>query len=218
MPRRPIILFLGIVLVAVGAWAWGLVQSAREAPAVLSPVPIGGPFTLVDHSGNTVTAADFKGSYMLVFFGYTFCPDVCPTNILAISEAMDLLDERAELVQPLFITVDPERDTAEIMADYVGNFHPRLVGLTGTNAQVAAAAKAYRVYFSKFYPPPETLSGEQTSGDGTTAEDEGDSDYLMNHTATTFLMDPDGEFVAHFAHGTTPETMAAKIREHMPGS
>ncbi|MFQ5618571.1 MAG: SCO family protein [Rhodospirillales bacterium] len=220
--RRTILAALSIVLAATVAGAWLLTpapapgSSAENGKAAQAP-SIGGPFSLVDQTGKPVTDKDFRGRFMLVFFGYTYCPDVCPTDLQIISQAMDALGAAGEIVQPIFITVDPERDTPEVMADYVGNFHPRLLGLTGTRDQVATAAKAYRVYFSKFYPPPESLSGETTAGGVTVGEDEDNSEYFMNHSAITYLMGPDGRFREFFSHGTSPDEMAGEIRRHING-
>lgn len=158
---------------------------------------IGGPFELVDHTGRTVTQADYPGKFLLVYFGYTYCPDVCPTELLVVGQALDELGDDADDIQPLFITVDPERDDVELMAQYVPSFHPRMVGLTGSMEQVIAAAKAYRVYFRK-----------GPVGD--------DGQYLMEHTSITYLIDPDGEYVIHFTYGQGPEKMAEIIRKHLP--
>ena len=159
---------------------------------------IGGPFQLVDHQGKTVTEADYSGKYLLVFFGYTYCPDVCPTELQVIGGAMDLLDEAGAKVRPLMVTIDPERDTVAAMADYMGNFHPSLTGLTGSLEQVKAAAKAYRVYFAK-NPPDE------------------EGDYFMDHSSFVYLMGPDGKYLHHFSPMTTPEDMAAKVRAVISG-
>ncbi len=157
---------------------------------------IGGPFTLVDHAGKTRTAADFRGRPMLVFFGYTHCPDVCPTGLQTISDALDRLEPTvAERIQPLFITIDPARDTADAMAGYVEHFHPALLGLTGTSEQVAKAAKSYRVYYAK--------------------QGEGEADYLVDHSTFTYLMDAEGEYVTHFSHGISADEMAQQIREKL---
>jgi protein SCO1/2 len=153
---------------------------------------IGGPFELVDHAGAAVTDQTWADKPLLVFFGYTYCPDVCPTELSVISNAMDLLGDDTDVV-PLFITVDPARDTVQAMADYVGHFHPRMVGLTGTPEQIAAAAKAYRVYYAK------------GSGEG--------DDYLMDHSSFVYLMDRDHRYLAHFPPNTDPEAMAKRIRE-----
>ena len=157
---------------------------------------IGGAFTLVNQDGKTVTDADFLGKYMLVYFGYTFCPDVCPTNLSAISAALDILGEDAAKITPVFVSVDHERDTTELLKEYVVHFHPTMVGLTGTPEQIREAARAYRVYYAKV------------------VEEGSDPDaYLMDHSAISYLMGPDGNFVAHFGHGTPGETMAQKIRD-----
>ncbi len=152
---------------------------------------VGGAFSLVDHTGRRVTDADYRGKYLLVFFGYTYCPDVCPAELQVMTLALDLLGDKADRIQPLFITIDPQRDTVDRMKDYVGNFYKTLVGLTGTPEEIAKAAKAYRVYYKK-------------------AEVE-DDDYLMDHTSIVYLMDPEGEFIAHFPYGVRPEKMAARI-------
>jgi len=167
-------------------------------PAGAAGPTIGGSFTLVDQNGKTVTAGDFRGRFMLVYFGYTYCPDVCPTTLTTMADAIDILDGDGERVVPVFITVDPERDTPEHLKMYVNYFHPRLVGLTGTTQSVAAAAKAYRIYYAK--APEDGASGD---------------DYLMDHLAFVFLMGPDGAFRAHFENGIGPEAMAKRIREYL---
>jgi cytochrome oxidase Cu insertion factor (SCO1/SenC/PrrC family) len=157
---------------------------------------IGGPFELVDHEGRTVREEDFRGKLMLVYFGYTWCPDVCPTELQTMSAALDLLGKDAAAVAPIFITVDPERDTPEVMADYRGHFHPSFVALTGTKEQVAAAAKAWRVFYAK-------------------AKSERPDEYLMDHSSFVYLMDRKGGYLTHFAPSAAPEAMAARIREHL---
>ena len=161
-------------------------------------VPIGGPFSLTDHTGKTVTDKDFEGKYLLVFFGFTYCPDICPTTLSEIARTMDLLGDEAGAVQPLFITVDPERDTPEIMAEYVAAFHPAIIGLTGTLDQTAAVAKAYRLYYEK--APAEEVQAIADSGN-----------YTVNHQGYTYLMNREGEYLRHFSYGTPPEDMAASI-------
>ena len=178
-------------LVFVGNKYYG--GSGGSAPTARPAV--GGPFTLVDTEGRAVTDADFRGRLMLVFFGFTYCPDVCPTALTSIAQALDRLGADADKVAAVFITVDPERDTPEQLKEYVRHFHPRLVGLTGTPEQVAAAAKAYRVYYAK-------AKVQGAPGD----------DYTMDHTTITYLMGRDGKFLAHFSHGTEPEALAARVR------
>ncbi len=166
-------------------------------------VPIGGPFTLVNPDGETVTEKDLLGRYALIYFGYTYCPDICPTALASAARGLDLLasvDERAaQMIQPVFISVDPERDTPEAVGQYVEAFHPRLLGLTGTPEQVAEAAKAYRVFYQKVHP-------------------EGATDYLMDHMSTIFLMAPTGEYVTHFAHNATPTDISERLEEVVTGS
>ncbi len=159
---------------------------------------IGGPFTLVDHNGHTVTDAAFRGRFMLVFFGYTYCPDVCPTSLSTVAAALDLLGEKADQIVPMFISIDPERDTPEALKAFVGHFHPSLVGLTGTLDQIVPVAKAYRVYYAKVRE-----------------EGAAEDDYLVDHTAITYLMDRDGQFATHFSHNTDPAVMAEKLREFL---
>jgi protein SCO1/2 len=158
---------------------------------------VGGPFSLTDQTGRPVTDADYRGRYLLIYFGFTFCPDVCPTELQVMSTALDQLGQQADQVQPLFITVDPERDTPPQLAEYVAPFHPRMAGLTGTPEQIAAAARAYRVYYSK-------VPGKADDGY-----------YTMDHSSFVYLMGRDGRFLEAFAHGTTPDKMAQAIRNHL---
>jgi cytochrome oxidase Cu insertion factor (SCO1/SenC/PrrC family) len=184
---------LGLVLaVAVTLWR------ERDRPAVDSTdkgatgaALIGGPFELTDQHGNRVSDRDFRGRFMLVYFGYSFCPDVCPTDLAAMSTAVDQLGAVGEEVQPIFITIDPERDTVQRLADYAPLFHPRLIALTGTPEEIRQAAAAYRVYYEK-------------AGEG--------RDYLMNHSGIIYLMDRGGSFITHFPQGTPAEEIADKIR------
>ncbi|MDA1089616.1 MAG: SCO family protein [Proteobacteria bacterium] len=197
MQRRWLILGLIAVLAVSAAATWNLVHTVKKA-STPPPVAIGGPFNLVDHNAGPVTDADFRGRYLLVFFGYTYCPDVCPKAMQTIGVALDQLGKDAAKIRPLFISVDPERDTPEVLKSFVKNFHPSLTGLTGSPRQVQAAAKAYRVYYGKV---------KEDGG----AKDE----YLMNHSAGLYLMGADGKFITMFSHNTTPEDLAAKIRKYL---
>lgn len=196
-----------VVVVAVGlgprlAHWFGIPGASTGAvTGTTAAVTIGGPFELVNGAGETVTEQDFRGQWMLVYFGYTFCPDVCPTSLGTAVAALDGMDPALEeKITPVFITVDPERDTPEVVGEYVSHFHPRMVGLTGTQEQVDAAVQGYRAYYKK--QPQE------------------DGPYLMDHSAVTYLMNPEGEFVRHFSHGIAPDAMADGIREAMgvPGA
>ncbi len=160
---------------------------------------LGGPFRMQDQAGRTVTEADFAGRFMLVYFGFTYCPDVCPTELGTIAAAMDLLEGQEERVVPVFVTVDPERDTAEVMADYVARFHPRMVGLTGNAEQVSAMARAYRVYYAKVTRPEM-------------------SQYLMDHSSFIYLVGPDGRVRALFRPESAPEAIAQAVRGQLRGA
>ncbi|GMV64108.1 MAG: hypothetical protein AMXMBFR74_32750 [Parvibaculum sp.] len=189
------------VLIAIAAGLWlseFMVGGSGGSGAVSSSgkAQVGGPFTLVNDAGETVTDETFRGRYMLIYFGFTFCPDVCPTELGIMSAALDQLGEKAEKVQPLFVTIDPERDTPEVMARYVTLFHPRLMGLTGTPEQIASIAKAYHVFYRK-------------------AEDESSTDYTMDHSSIVFLMGPDGEYLKLFPPQTPPDKMAEAIASYI---
>lgn len=185
------------LLIAAGI-AWWQVDNAGTT--VQSSVPIGGPFTLTDQSGKAVTDADYRGKYLLIYFGYTYCPDVCPTELGTMARAVDLLGPQADKVQPLFISVDPERDTVAHLKEYVALFHPRLVGLTGTPEQVKAAAKAYRVYYAK---APQ--------------KDAKPDEYLMDHSSFIYLMGPDGRFLGVYPAGTTADRLAQDLGTRIAG-
>ncbi len=161
---------------------------------------IGGPFELVMHDGSAVTNETFEGELMLIYFGFTFCPDVCPTELQIMSAALDLVGDGVDQVRPILITIDPERDTVEAMAQYVSHFHPRMTGLTGTPEQIAAAAKAYRVYFERVEDPSSNAA------------------YTMDHSSIVYLMDKEGQFISHFGPGTKPEKMAETIRAALNNS
>ena len=157
----------------------------------------GGPFTLSAHDGRRVSDSDFRGKFMLVYFGYTRCPDVCPVDLLALSEAMQILGAASAAIQPLFISVDPQRDTPALLADYVQSFHPRLLGLTGSEVEIAAAVRAYKVHRVKYTP----------------ANDPGN--YGVDHSSLTYLMGPDGRFRTLIPHNTSAERMAEIVRPYL---
>jgi cytochrome oxidase Cu insertion factor (SCO1/SenC/PrrC family) len=158
--------------------------------------PVGGPFELIDHSGRTRTEQDFRGRLMLVYFGFTYCPDVCPTDLQAIGLAMDKLGADSANVQPLFVTVDPERDTPAHLAEYVKLFHPRLIGLTGSAEAIRKAADAYKVYYAR-------------------VDLNKDAGYTVDHTAFIYLMDRDGNYLGFFPPGTSAGRMVEIIRPHL---
>lgn len=195
----PTLIFVALVLfvaLGIGSSFFGDGETPKGT-VPLKPPPIGGSFELVDHTGRTVTDRDFHGTYLLMFFGYTFCPDVCPTTITTITNAMDILGpEGANRITPAFVSVDHERDTPASLGEYVAHFHPRFVGMTGTKDQISKIAKAYRVYYAK---------AEEAESDP--------EDYLIDHSAITYLVGPDGKFIRHFPYGIDPEIMADRIKE-----
>ena len=158
---------------------------------------IGGPFTLVDQTGRTVTDQDFRGRYMLVFFGFTHCPDVCPAELQVMSASLDELGPKADEIVPIFITLDPERDTQEAMGAFVKNFGSRFVGLTGSPEAIAAAADAYRVAYAQIY------------------EDTRKPDYSIDHSGLVYLMGKDGEYITQFPYGTPAAKMTETLRRYL---
>ena len=177
---------------------------AGAAPAVRAgdfPIKFGGPFELIDHNGKIRTDRDFRGRFMLVYFGYANCPDICPLDLQILTDAVDALGEQAAKVQPIFVTVDPGRDTVARLADYVPRFHPRLIGLTGAEAQIRPVIKAYRVARMKVPQQSDGPSGPDA--------------YLVGHGSLTYLMGPDGKFLTFFRHDGGAEFMARTIRKYM---
>lgn len=197
--RLLIVIALGFLTGAIAGAAVLAVTDQRSERAVTTSgkALIGGPFKLTDQHGKTVTDRDFRGRYMLVFFGFTHCPDICPAELQVMAASLDALGPKGEEVVPIFITLDPERDTPEAIADYLKNFGSRFVGLTGSPEAIAEAAKAYRVAYSKFQ------------------EDGAAGDYSIDHSALVYLMGKDGEFVTHFAYGTPAEKMAETLRRSL---
>lgn len=193
------VIVAGFLIGALGGATLLVLSQGGQGPAVQTSgkALIGGPFTLVDQTGKTVTDQDFRGRYMLVFFGFTHCPDICPAELQVMSAALDALGPKADSVVPIFITLDPERDTQAAMAAYVKNFGPRFVGLTGSSEQIAAAAKAYRVAYSKFQ------------------QDKTSSDYSIDHSALVYLMGKNGEYITHFAYGTPASQMTETLRRYL---
>jgi cytochrome oxidase Cu insertion factor (SCO1/SenC/PrrC family) len=174
-------------------------MAATKSPAAeetSGTASIGGAFSLIDTEGNSVTQETLKGTYSLVFFGFTSCPDICPTTLQAITIALDKLGTLGEGVKPVFITVDPERDTPEVMKKYVANFSPRILALTGSKEQTDAAANAYKVYYKAM-------------------RQEGDADYDVDHSGFIYLMNPAGEYVTHFSHKDSTESMAVALTKYL---
>jgi len=198
MPRKSALLAIlaGAVLaagIAFFALTIATPQNGGDEVGASSSAAIGGPFTLIDTTGKTITDRTYRGKWMLIYFGYTFCPDACPTALTNISAALQKLGGEADEIQPLFITVDPKRDTPPVMAEYLKSFDRRIVGLTGSQDETDAAAKEYRVY----------VAPQKSDGD----------DYLVDHSAFFYLMNPQGKFVNVVAGDLSGDQMADKLRK-----
>jgi protein SCO1 len=205
MPARTrLAVIVATVLVGVGLGYVGnrLLSGAPPAATVregrsFGEALVGGPFTLTDQNGQRRSDADFRGKLMLVNFGFTNCPDICPLGLALMTDAIERLGPQGESVQPIFITVDPARDTPAALKSYVAHFSDRLVGLTGTPEEIAAAAKAYRVYYK--------VHGDPASN----------PNYAVDHSGFIYLMSRDGKFLTHFMHDTPPDRVADAIRRHL---
>lgn len=168
---------------------------------------IGGAFNLIDQNAKTRTDGAFRGQLMLVFFGYSHCPDVCPIGLQAMTGALETLGESGNVVRPVFITVDSARDTPERLKEYARNFHPRLVALTGSEERIAQVAKAYRIYSGKSKP----AEGHKTANQA--ARDHGD--YLMDHSSYIYLMGADGRYLTHFPANMPADQLAVRIKSYL---
>jgi protein SCO1/2 len=194
--------FAGGIAVAAGGWLFASQDPPQRPAAELMDVlmwnrePVGGPFALIDHNGRHRSDADFRGKLMLIYFGFTFCSDICPTDLLAIAGAMEKLGPMGEAVQPLFITINPELDTPEQLKSYVALFHPRLVGLTGDPRQIRKLTGAYKVYYAKSEPSKRLDPG-------------------IEHTPYIYLMGRDGGYLGFFPPGTSADRMVETIRSHI---
>jgi protein SCO1/2 len=197
---RARLIFIVVIAFAVGGLSALLLRGAVPSSTQLSTgkALIGGPFTLTNQNGQTVTEKDFLGKYMMVVFGYTFCPDICPTELGLMTEALNKLGEKAKQVTPVFITIDPKRDTVEQVKSYISSFHPSMVGLTGTEEQIKQAASAYRVYYAQ--------------ADGETQSDA----YLMDHSTFIYLISPQGDYATHFGYGISPDELTQRLDKAIP--
>ena len=196
-PRLALIVALVAVLAVLGAGAFvalDLRERTQGAAGSLLSAAIGGPFKLIDQNGNTVTNTDLEGKWLLVYFGYTHCPDACPTALNSIALALsDLSAAQKQQVRPVFITIDPARDTAQAMKDFVSAFNAPILALTGSPAAIGKAANEYRVYYAK-HPEP-------------------GGDYSMDHTSIIYVMDRQGRFTASFGGDDPPEQIAARLKK-----
>jgi protein SCO1/2 len=192
------------VIAAAGGWLLlPREPAARTASELMDVVmwnkePVGGSFSLIDHHGQHRTDTDFRGKLLVITFGFTFCSDVCPIDLQSIATALDRLGPAGERVQPLFITVDPEKDTPAQLKSYVGLFHPKLIGLTGDATTIKRVARAYKVYYGK--ATPEKRDSTE-----------------IDHTGFVFLVGTDGEYLGFLPPGTPPDRMVEAIRPHVVG-
>lgn len=194
MPRRAVLVFAAAVLLvaaALGGYAW--MNRHAVAPQGSGVALVGGPFTLTDQEGRRVTEKDFLGRYMLVFFGFTYCPDICPTELQVMTAALDAMGPAAEKIQPVFVSIDPERDTPEVMKAYMGAFDPSFVALIPTADELVATAKDFKVYYKKV--------------DGKTP-----TSYSMDHSAASFVYDPQGRLRLYARYGAGVPPMVADIK------
>ncbi|MEO1200676.1 MAG: SCO family protein [Pseudomonadota bacterium] len=204
--RSRLHLIAGLSVLALGLIAFGLtyyVAISRSPEAglvrtIATEFEIGGPFELTDHQGQTVTEADFAGKPSLVFFGFTHCPDICPTTLYDITLVLQELGDDADRLNVLFVSVDPERDTPDFLGTYLSSFHPGITGLTGTAEQVAEVARSYRAYYRRV------------------PLDNGD--YTMDHSAVVYMLDAEGTFISPFVHDRAPEESAAILRQVIEGA
>lgn len=197
---RYLIISITILIVAVfAAMRWLAPEHFTPTPANKSTgtALIGGTFALTDHNGQPFTEENLKGHYSLIYFGFTHCPDICPTSLLVMANAINGLGDKAEKVVPIFISLDPERDTQDIMRQYVQSFSPRMVGLTGTTEQVKQTADAFKVYYKKVETPESALG------------------YLIDHSGFIYLIGPDGRYITHFSHNVAEQAVTATLRQYI---
>jgi protein SCO1/2 len=196
MQRVPLILLVCVLTLAAiaGGLLWRMGEQA-EQPAQTAAVSVGGPFTLVDQDGHKKTDRDFRGHFVLLYFGYTYCPDVCPTTLALMADVLERLGPKAARIAPLFITIDPDRDTPAVLKKYLAAFGPRFVGLTGSAADIAKVAHLYRVYYAK-----NKLAG---------------GNYSVDHSSVIYLLDPNGKFVKAYVDDAPPAAIADDLKAQL---
>lgn len=189
--RLPVLSWILCVLVLIGLLAWlgSDIAPVTKGGEAQGEALIGGDFALLDNTGKTITNNDFRGKYMLIYFGFTHCPDICPTSLLLMQNALNHLGDKAKKVQPIFITLDPERDTPQVVGQYTAHFGPALIGLSGSAEQIKRAADAYKIYYRKVE--------EEDSAMG----------YVIDHSGFLYLMGPDGKYITHFPHTIAEQSL-----------
>jgi protein SCO1 len=205
--KRFFLIAVGLMIGATSVSLWmtkdGMINRLGELSPSAGTAAIGGAFSLTDQNGREVKDTDFRGRVMLVFFGFTHCPDICPVTTKNLSNLMEQLGAKADQVAPIFISVDPERDTPAVMKDYMANFDSRMVALTGSREQVEKAVSAYKVFAAKVEPKAEDSHDADHHGGHHDA-----MDYQVNHSGYIYLMDQHGQYVTHFQYDAKPEDMA----------
>ena len=211
MNKRRLIRSLVIIVSAFSLSAliaWGQIQTYKSTAPVktlknpemqasnVAGMQVGGPFTLTDHRGQKFTEQDLRGRYALIYFGFTFCPAICPTELQKMTVALNQVGPLADKIQPVFITIDPERDTQAVMASYVAQFYPALTGLTGTPEDIANVLKAYKIYARKVHDPAM-------------------NDYTMDHSSYIYFLDPEGGLIGIYGTNSKPSEIAAAIRANI---
>ena len=199
--KRLYMIWGGIFLSICIGFTFFVVKAYRHKQEVTSaikgaPVPIGGPFTLTNHLGKTITDKHFPNKYLIMYFGYTFCPDICPTALQNVTLALEDLGDKARQFQPLFITIDPQRDTMQHLSEFVKDFHPSLMALRGTPKETKALADAYKIYYAVVDPKEEH--------------------YMIDHTSLIYVMNASGEYVTNFPHNTSPKEMKKILKKMVP--
>jgi protein SCO1/2 len=197
--RQALIPYLLLVAALAGGLLW---HQSEMVPGLGTNVitgraDVGGPFRLLDHNGKTVTEADFRGRYMLIYFGYSFCPDVCPTTLAVMAQALEKLGSKSQRIVPIMITIDPERDTPKVLAEYMQAFGPSFVGLTGSVEAIKSVEKEYRVYAAK--KPLDSSKGSE-------------GNYGVDHSSVLYLMGPDGKLVNFYDEAVSPDDLAKDLR------
>jgi protein SCO1/2 len=192
--RQALIPYLLLIAALIGGVLW---YESSKVPGLgrvvtTGQADVGGPFQLTDQSGKRVSDKDFRGRYMLIYFGYSFCPDVCPTTLAVMAQALEKLGDRSQRITPILITIDPERDTPKVLEDYVKAFGPSFVGLTGSADEIKAVEKKYRVYAVK--KPLES------------------GNYGMDHSSVIYLMGPDGKLVSFYDEAISPDDLAKDLK------
>jgi len=198
--RQALIPYLLLVAALAGGLLW---HQSEMVPGlgknvITGRADVGGPFRLIDHTGKTVTEADFRGRYMLIYFGYSFCPDVCPTTLAVMAQALEKLGSKSQRIVPILVTIDPERDTPQVLADYMKAFGPTFVGLTGSVEAIKDAEKKFRVYAVKKPLDPSKGSG---------------GNYGVDHSSVLYLMGPDGKLVNFYDEAVSPDDLAKDLRQ-----